>query len=310
MDLKQIEAFLTVMSTSSMTRAGQLLERSQSAVTRQIQELEEELGFTLFHRNGPKLVATSQAHQLRVDAERTVKASHQFQVRARDLLHGQDGRLRVAAIPNIACALVPAALARLPAGMLPDTYEVASIAPDEVVKGVFSQEYQLGLVNFPLDYRGLDVLWLGEAGCVAVLPADSPLAAETAVSVRALGAYPLITHRASALVRARIDVALKKAGIETDNLIEVNSPLVALQMVRAGLGVAVLEPFTATSLPLDGIVTRPLDAHVPFYVGLIAARGVPRADNVLALVGAIEEVARELLPSYRRHEPDDSPHLL
>nr|WP_282960456.1 aldo/keto reductase [Burkholderia cenocepacia] len=52
MELHQLEAFSAVMSAGSVTGAGELLGRSQPAVTRQIQELEADLGYALFDRHG------------------------------------------------------------------------------------------------------------------------------------------------------------------------------------------------------------------------------------------------------------------
>jgi DNA-binding transcriptional LysR family regulator len=55
MDLRQLEAFAVVMSAGSVTAAGKMLGRAQPSVTRAIQELEQELGFSLFERSGPKV---------------------------------------------------------------------------------------------------------------------------------------------------------------------------------------------------------------------------------------------------------------
>lgn len=51
MDYRQLEAFSAVMTVGSITGAGQMLNRSQPAVTRLIRDLEDELGFQLFERN-------------------------------------------------------------------------------------------------------------------------------------------------------------------------------------------------------------------------------------------------------------------
>ncbi|WP_151892011.1 helix-turn-helix domain-containing protein [Komagataeibacter nataicola] len=58
-DLRQLEAFCAVMATGSMTGGARLVGRSQSMVTRMNAGLEAGLGFTLFHRNGPRITPPS-----------------------------------------------------------------------------------------------------------------------------------------------------------------------------------------------------------------------------------------------------------
>ena len=58
MDIRQLEAFVAVMTIGSITGAAKLLARSQPAISRQIQDLELDLGEALLHRNGPKVTPT------------------------------------------------------------------------------------------------------------------------------------------------------------------------------------------------------------------------------------------------------------
>ena len=69
MEPRQLEAFAAVMSTGSVTGAARLLARSQPAITRLVQELEAEIGYALFTRNGPRVTPTAQGFLLHEDAE-------------------------------------------------------------------------------------------------------------------------------------------------------------------------------------------------------------------------------------------------
>lgn len=59
MEIRQLEAFAAVMTTGSVTGAARLLERSQPAITRLVQELEAEIGYALFARSGPESLPRS-----------------------------------------------------------------------------------------------------------------------------------------------------------------------------------------------------------------------------------------------------------
>uniref|UniRef100_UPI003100ADF6 helix-turn-helix domain-containing protein n=1 Tax=Neorhizobium sp. EC2-8 TaxID=3129230 RepID=UPI003100ADF6 len=60
LDTKQLEAFIAVMSIGSMTGAAKALGKSQPVITRLIQDLEHDLGFSVLHRNGPRIAPTEQ----------------------------------------------------------------------------------------------------------------------------------------------------------------------------------------------------------------------------------------------------------
>jgi hypothetical protein len=88
MELHQLEAFSAVMSAGSITGAGRLLERSQPAVTRQIQELEADLGYALFNRNGPRVTPTHRAFLLYEEVERSLIGLKSIEQRARAIVLG------------------------------------------------------------------------------------------------------------------------------------------------------------------------------------------------------------------------------
>ncbi|MNT67185.1 DNA-binding transcriptional regulator LysR [compost metagenome] len=80
--------------------------------------------------------------------------------------------------------------------------------------------------------------------------------------------------------------------------------------MRAGLGVALLEPVTARGLPLTDIAVRPIDADIPFYFGVITPQARPASTAVLALVQAVADAAAALLPDLLLRDPAEHSALL
>src|SRR3954468_4753942 len=70
LDIRQLEAFAAVMSAGSITGAARLLDRSQPAVTRQVRELEADIGYELLHRSGPRIRPTQRGVQFHAQVER------------------------------------------------------------------------------------------------------------------------------------------------------------------------------------------------------------------------------------------------
>lgn len=296
-----MEAFAAVMSAGSVTGAGQMLGRSQPTVTRLIQELEQELGFALFERSGPKVTPTQKAFMMCADVESALQGVRHVQQRALNIARDENLSLRLVATPALAAALLPPALARLPEALRPQQLQIQSLTPEGVVQAVLSKTFDLGVVSLPLEHRGLDVHWIGEAACVAVLAEDSPLAAHDVLSMQTLAEQTLISISNPYRFRRRINKAFEAVGGAPQHILETNTSLTAMQMARVGLGIALVDPFTAFGVPLQGVVVRPIEGSIPFFFGLISAFASPLTDVTKALIEALEHSSQALLPGMIRH---------
>jgi len=300
MDLRQLEAFAAVMTAGSITGAGQLLGRSQPAITRAVQDLEQELGLQLFERSGPKVTPTSQAFALRSDVDAALNGAQQVLRRAQTITEDSGSEIRIGATPALAAGLLPAALARLPAPLLPGRIQLRSLLADQVVGEALAGGLDLGVVSLPLEHRGLHVHWIGQAPCVAVVAADSPLASLAEIGPAQLATQPLITLGNRYRLRGRIDAALAGLGSEL-HVQETNASLNAVQLARAGFGIALVDPVTALGIGVEGVQVKPLWQPVPFYFGLVSPVARERSAATDALVDLLEQVASELLPGFSVH---------
>lgn len=310
MDLRQLEAFAAVMSAGSVTAAGKMLGRSQPSVTRVIQELEQELGFALFERSGPKVTPTHKAFMMYAEVESALLGIRNIRQRAQHIAQEENLQIKLVAISALALGLLPAALARLPDSLRPQQIQLQSMSPENVVQAVLSKTMDLGAVSLPLEHRGLDIHWIGEAPCVAVLPASSELAAHEVLSMELLAQQTLITMANPYRFRRRVDKAFHDAGGSPMRMLDTNTSLVAMQMARVGLGVALVDPFTAMGVPLEGVVIRPIACNIPFFFGLISAFASPLSDVTRALIDEIATSAKLLLPHMVMHEASAHDALL
>lgn len=301
MDLRQLEAFAAVMSAGSVTGAGQMLGRSQPTVTRLIQELEQELGFALFERSGPKVTPTQKAFMLSAEVENALQGVRHVQQRALNIARDENLSLRLVATPALASGLLPPALVQLPPGLQPQQLQIQSLSAQEAVQAVLAKTVDLGVVSLPLEHRGLELHWIGEAACVAVLAGDSPLAAEPVLSMQTLAQQTLISISNPFRFRRRINRAFEAAGVEPQHILDTNTSLTAMQMARVGLGVALADPFTAFGVPLNGVVVRPIESNVPFFFGLISAYATPLSEVAKALVETLKTSSQALLPGMIVH---------
>ena len=299
MDIRQLEAFAAVMSTGSMTGAARLLARSQPAVTRLVHELEAAMGYALFTRHGPRVTPTQEGFLLFEEVEPLLGSWRQLRVRAQEIGQGGEPML-LAATSAVAVGLLPQALRALEQVHGPAPVRLQSAAPERVLQAVLGGAVQLGMASLPLEHRGLQLLWIGQAPCVAVLAESDPLAAAPALEPAALGAQRIVTLANPYRLRSRIDQVLGQVGERPASVIETNSSVNAIALVRAGLGIALLDPLTAHGMPLTGTCVRPLAADIPFFFGAIAQQGRPLGRRAQALADALR-VAAAAVPGFVEH---------
>ena len=303
-DFRQLESFAAVMSAGSITGAAKLTGRSQPAVTRLVQELEAEIGFPLLHRSGPRITPTANGIRFHSEVERALLSFEQMRVRAEAIARSEAGPLAIAAIPALAAGLVPAALARL-GDILPAQIQLQSQSAEAVVQSVLTGRAEIGFASLPFDHPGLHTHWIAEAPCVALLAADDPFAASATLPIAALAERRLLTMANPFRLRRRVQDALDEHGIVPLATIATNASINAAALVRAGLGIAVVEPVTAYGVTVDGVVVRPLDVAIPFLWGAVSPIGLPPTATAAALLAQVQDIAVATLPGLRLCDPSE-----
>lgn len=295
MEIRQLEAFVAVMTVGSVTGAARLLQRSQPAISRQIQELEAQLGAVLLERHGPRVSPTAQGFALYEEAERIVHSVRRIQQLAQAPSQALRQPLLIAATPALSLGLVTPALASALPGLGCSRIELLAMRPEKVVHEVLNGLAHLGLCSLPLDHQRLQLHWVAQADCLAVLPTGHRLAKAPVVALRDLAGERLVGMHNPLRLKQQIDAAWRHSGgQDADTAIQTNSSINAQALVRAGLGLAILDPLTLSGAPLEGVVYRPLDVSIPFYFGAISAQGKALSAQTQQLLEALRRSAEAL----------------
>lgn len=303
METRDLQTFLAVAASGSITKAAELLGRSQPSVTRTIQELEAELGFELLHRVGRRVQLSEEGVAFEEEARRLLMSFTELAARAKAIAAGKGRILQIAATSAIGTGLVPAALAQLnPADIPPETH-LAQGLPSIVAQEVRAGRAEIGFCSLPLDTPGLDVLRLYAAPDVVALHADDPLARLDVVPLTAFAGRRMVTMLNLLRFQRQIARALAERGVETGPIIRTNVSYTAMQIVHEARIPAIIDPVTAYGVELSGVVIRPIDTAVPFYWGAIAPQGRHLRPLALALVEAVEAVALRKIPGLQILDP-------
>ena len=107
MNIRQLEAFKTIMELGSFTRAAEKLNLSQPAVSKLIFLLERRCGFSLFHRQKNGVVPTAEGQMLYSEVERVFLSVDSVSARARAIKHFDYGEINLVSYPSLAARVLP-----------------------------------------------------------------------------------------------------------------------------------------------------------------------------------------------------------
>jgi DNA-binding transcriptional LysR family regulator len=304
METRDLQTFLAVAASGSITKAAEALGRSQPSVTRTIQDLEAELGFELLHRIGRRVQLSEEGVAFEEEARRLLMSFTELAARAKVIAAGKGRILQIATTSAIGTGLIPKAMAELDHVGLPHETHVGQFLASAVAQEVRSGRADIGFSSMPLDIPGLDVLRLYSAPTVIAVREDDPLAALDIVPLTAFAGRRLSTMLNPLRFQMQVAKALAAQGIETGEVIRTNVSYGALQFVRQVKGViAIIDPVTSYGVSTPDVVIRPIDVEVPFYWGALAAANRPIRPAAQAMVDAVEAVAEQSIAGFKKLDP-------
>lgn len=269
MNTRQIEAFKAIMEVGSVTRAAELLNISQPAVSRLLKAFEQNCGFTLFDRIGGRLVATSAAQRLITEVERVFSGVDRIEAVAQSLREGRSGRVTVASFPALALRVLPDALAAHLAEREDVELVLQSRTSRRIGELVTNQQVDLGLSLLPIDHPHVHYEELVRFRMVCVVPAGHPLAGVAVIRPPDLRDLPFVTLGTEDRSRFGIDEVFHEANVHRRIRIEAQMAETACSFVANGLGVAIVPPMVVDAYQDPRIVARCFEPAVKMSVWLL-----------------------------------------
>lgn len=299
MEIRQFEAFAAVHASGSVTAAARLLDRSQPVVSRQLQDLEQELGFTLFTRTRPQVTLTEQGRQF-LDEVRHVLASLQhLECRSREIAEGRVGPIRIAASLSLGSSLLPAALADMDreAPIFEHQLHLDVMPASSIIEALRNGDVDVAFSSLPLELGRSRLHWCAQTSCMVALPESHPLAEASSIGALQLMNETVITPSNASRMRHRLSTALlHPSRPRQQRQIVTTSSMSAIMMVRAGLGVTLVDFCTAMHTQPSGVVYRPLDSYVPYLFGAITHGERLPSEEVQHIIDRVREYAFRHVP--------------
>jgi DNA-binding transcriptional LysR family regulator len=266
MNLRALKIFVGIMDAGTLTEAAAGAHLSQSAASRLLSLLEEELRAALFLREKRQLLPTAAAEALYPEALRILAQVGALPEVVSGAASGS--ALRVICHSRLAGGLVAPAVARF-ARLAPVRPVLLETAPRrELARRVLSGRYDIAVAALPLALGATVARPLATVRLCVVLPRSHALAQAVQLSLRDLAGVPYIALDETTAVRRAIDRALEASGATQPPAFEVSTGLNAYRLVAAGLGFTFADPIALDPELRERLTLIPWDVEVRLDIGV------------------------------------------
>lgn len=291
MRLRHLEVFHAVMRAGSVSGAARLLHISQPAVTKVLQHAEAQLGLALFERVKGKFYPTPEAQRLFTEVDKLHAELVSIRRLAASLQSGTDQGIRLSATPALGASLVPSAIARWARSAPLGRCELSTHHSRELVHALLLAELDLGLMLHDPRHPGVHAEELIRAPMMALVPGRG-------AALRQRAALPLLSLAEGMIGLAptdplglRVTAECEAQGLALEPRVTVQTYQLARQLAEEGVGMAVVDPYTAAGADTSRVAVRVLEPVIPVPLVLLTPVAAPLSQAGRRFVRHVIDVA-------------------
>lgn len=265
MNLSQIELLRILQETSfSLSKAAEKMHIVQSAVSRQLQLFETEIGSPLFERHGKKLIAmTPLGLRIMQEVNAINQAKSNIQTLAADYLDSSHGVLHIATTHTQAKYFLPVPILRFREKYPRVRIYMDEASPEQLINKLHTGKADIAICTEKVaDDNYLAVKPCYEWSHVAVVPKNHPLA-EGEISLERLASFPILTYSFGFTGRSNIEKAFENSPFSLDVILSAADTDVIKTYVRLGLGVGIIAVMAHDTEADADLVARDLSHLIP-----------------------------------------------
>ena len=294
MELRHLRYFVAVGEEQHYGRAAQRLGVAQPALSRQIQDLESEIGFQLFDRLPRGVRLSAAGRTFLEDARLILQHVNEATISAGRVARGLAGTLRVGFTESASWhGVVPASFLQFRRGQPDAELQLSPLSSLEQIQAVRSGRLDAGYVfNMPRTDPELDQVQVASQRLVLAAHKRHRLAKSKSLRLRDLtdAAFVWFPRRQSPTYYDRLMQACSRGGLTTPRIVqEAVDQATLLSLVACGLGVAFVSDATRWRCPRDVALRPVVDMHLPIAFSLVW-----RKDNASPLLARFEAEVRQV----------------
>ncbi|RBL80100.1 LysR family transcriptional regulator [Streptomyces cavourensis] len=294
MRLNRLQALRAVMETGSVTEASRRIHRTQPQISRLISALEEEVGFSLFSRQGRGLIPTQECLRFYEGTRHILAGFEEVDRIAGNIRNQQDAWLRILTQPYFAYSAMPGAIAEF--GRSHPQVRMSLEVRSRVDVGLWmsGQQFDLGVAALPIDFPGITSRTFAQVRLVIAMPEGHRLAAKRVVTATDIQDEPFIALRPYTLLRQHIDDLMEKRRLPLRLVMETSSGQSACQLAALGMGIALADPILAANVP--GIVLRDFEPRLTMPYGFLLPSSYAPSEQAREFARLLIRRVKEMAP--------------
>lgn len=306
MELRQLRYFCAVAEEVHFGRAAQRLNVAQPALTRQIQNLEREIGVELFERLPRGIRLTAAGSSFLADAQKLLSGVEDMTNRARSISCGKLGTVRIGYCDGASWdGIVPAAVHKFRNANPNVVIEMFKMVSAEQLSALHENKIDGGfLFNVPDDDPMCETRIVGECDVVIAMPVGHPLLGKETLKLKDLGAERFVwpQRNRSPVYHDDLVEAFEAGGLNPNIVQEINDETVALNLISTGGVIGPVTSATYARCPPCVALRKVSDLSVPLHLQFAWPRDTNSPallafiDTVMGLAGSVKPVdARKTL---------------
>ncbi|WP_137863786.1 MULTISPECIES: LysR family transcriptional regulator [unclassified Sphingomonas] len=266
MNLRHIEIFHAVYVNGSVSGAARALNVSQPSVSKMLRHAESLLGFQLFHRTNGRLVPTEDAHTLFTEVSEIQDRVYALREAGRNLKRGAGGMLRISALPSLALNALPTAVSRFMRGHEGVRFDLQTVHHDDLLRKLYERETDVAIAYEVPHAAPIGHRWLGEGELVVLYREEDMPDAPPRIELERLRGRPFISLANSGPIGQLFSQECARLELDLDEVISARTFYIATALVAQGVGMTVVDSFTAQASLVPGLAMRPLKPQLTFDV--------------------------------------------
>ncbi len=246
MDINQLEVLVTVARERSFSRAAEVLDRTQPAISQAIRRLELEIGEKLFDRSSKDGTLTFAGEVLLGHAKQMLNLRHNAQVAMTEMRDLRHGKVTISANEHTVFYLLPV-IEEFRRQHPLIKIEVQRGVASRIPKQITAREVELGVISFTPNDESIKAMAVMTDELVFVVAPNHPLASRDEVSVKELGEQSFVAHNAPSPYRRRVIEAFDKHKTKLNIAVELPSLEAIKLMVERGSEAALVPRLSAAA---------------------------------------------------------------
>lgn len=267
------------MESGSVSGAAESLSLSQPAISMTLSNLEQEVGFRLFHRTKGFFAPTPEAMLLYTEAEQGLLAFSRIEGCARDIADGTVGRITIASNGAAGVNLIPKLIANFHQQHPDVNIDLKIRSSRQVATWVSARHVDIGLIDAPVPVEGLNAEHYVYP-CVCIMRDTDELTKHLIITPQLLEGRLIIGVTGEHEIDKALDGLMAESGVTADRSITGSYFAIIRNMVREGAGIALIDAVNGRMDLPDRVVWRDFQPTINFKLALLTPTGIVNSKPV------------------------------